>query len=139
MLQNSFFLGLLVVVSVAFVALLADFFQPIFWAATFSIIFYPLHKRIRSRIGNHESVAALITVLLIFCTVIVPALLIGAELAREAADLYTRIETGEVDPGALIRWAEELLPQARQWTERLAIDMEQMRKNVTSAVVNGSQ
>jgi len=139
LLQNAFFLVLLVAVSAAFLGLLTDFFQPIFWAATFAIIFYPVQGWIRGRVGQRETVAALLTVLLIFCTVIVPALWIGAELASEAANLYERIQNGEVDPGALLRWAEELLPQAREWSQRVAIDMEQVRQNITSAVVNGSQ
>ena len=40
--QNSFFYGLLALVSLGFLALLAGFFQPIFWAVTLGVLFLPL-------------------------------------------------------------------------------------------------
>ena len=36
--QNAFFIGLLILVSVAFLGLLSGFFQPIFWAAIVGIV-----------------------------------------------------------------------------------------------------
>ena len=39
--QDWFFLGLVILVTLAFFGLLADFFQPIFWAATLAVIFHP--------------------------------------------------------------------------------------------------
>ena len=83
--RNPFFIGLLGAASISFFALLSGFWQPIFWAAVIGIIFRPVQTRIEARLNGRASLAAVLTVILIFFTVLVPALLLASAVAAEAA------------------------------------------------------
>jgi predicted PurR-regulated permease PerM len=137
--ENAFFMGLLILVTVAFVALLAGFFQPIFWAATIGILFLPVQHALERRLGGRASLAGLLTVILIFFTVLVPALLVASAVAREAADLYTRIQAGEWDPGAVIDWLRGWVPQGISLAERVGINVDELPERVSAVAVKGSQ
>ena len=101
--QNSFFLVLLVLVTLAFLGLIQDFFQPVFWAAVLAVLFYPVQRWWLRRLDGRSSVAALLTVLTILVIVILPLFGIGLAVSREAIHLYERFVTGEIDPDSLDR------------------------------------
>ena len=54
-LQNASFIGLLTLVTLAFFGLLADFVQPIFWAATLAVLFRPVGVRCVALYRGRES------------------------------------------------------------------------------------
>jgi predicted PurR-regulated permease PerM len=137
--QKSFFIGLLILVSVAFIAMLSGFFQPIFWAATVGILFRPVERLLEKRLAGRQSLAAVLTVILIFFTVLAPAMLIASAVAGEAADIFARIQRGELDPGAVLRWTQEMTPELSAWAEKIGVDVDQMPDRLTSAAVKGSQ
>ena len=137
--QRSFFIGLLILVSAVFIALLAGFLQPIFWAATIGIIFLPVQHFLESRLKGRRSLAAVLAVLLIFFTVLVPALLVASAVAEEAAQLYGRIQRGEIDPGAVLRWLQGLTPQLTELAERIGIDVDELPGKLSAAAVAGSR
>jgi predicted PurR-regulated permease PerM len=137
--RQPFFIGLLGAASIAFFVLLVGFWQPIFWAAVIGIIFRPVHTRIADRLNGRESLAAVLTVILIFFTVLVPALLLASAVAAEAAGVYTRIQSGELDVGAVVRWVQSLLPQAGEWATRIGVDLNDLIDKLSAAAVKGSR
>ena len=139
MLQYSFFIGLVVLVTLAFLGLLSDFAQPIFWAATFGVVFHPLQTYLERLLHGRTSLAAMLTVIIVFFTVIIPALLIASVVVREAADFYARVQSGEINPQALLTWLQSLLPQMGDFVERIGFDIDGIGKNLTAAAVAGSR
>ena len=137
--QTSFFIALLIIVTVAFIALLSGFFQPIFWAATVGLIFLPVQHFLEHRLAGRTSVAAVLTVILIFFTVLVPAMLVASAVVREAAQLYGQVQRGEIDPGVILRWLQDMTPQLVDWARRIGINLEEMPDKLTAAAVKGSQ
>ncbi|RLA26548.1 MAG: AI-2E family transporter [Gammaproteobacteria bacterium] len=138
-LQNAFFIGLLILVSVGFFALLSGFFQPIFWAAIIGIIFLPVQHYLENKFGGHRTLAAIITVILIFFTVLLPALLIASAVINEAAIIFGMIQSGEIDPGVLLRWLREMSPQLIERAESIGIDVDQWPAKLSAVAVKGSQ
>jgi predicted PurR-regulated permease PerM len=138
-LQQGFFIALLVLVTAAFIVLLSGYLLPIFWAATLGVLFYPVKARIAARLKGRSSAAAFITTLLILATVIVPVFALVSAVAAEASQLYARIQRGELDPAALLRWVESMAPQVVEWAGSLGIDFEQIRSNLSQAAVRVSQ
>lgn len=138
-LQNSFFIGLLILVSAAFLYLLGDYFQPIFWAAILGILFRPVERRIERAVRGRGSLAAVLTVIVIFCTVLVPSLLVTSAVVSEAASLYARIQSGELDPGALLRWLQGWTPWLTEWAGKVGIDVNQWPEKVSAVAVKASQ
>ena len=109
-LETRSFLILLVAVTLAFLALLADFAQPIFWAAALAVIFHPVHVRILARVGRRESLAALLTLLVIILTVLLPLGFILSAVVNEATILYGRIESGEIGIDQPLEWLRTNVP-----------------------------
>lgn len=69
-------------------------FQPFITALILAgiivVLFYPLHKKINRKIPN--SLAALISTLLVFIIIIVPGLLVATGIVREAIDLSQNLK-----------------------------------------------
>ncbi len=137
--KHPFFIGLLVVASAGFLLLLLNFWQPVFWAAVIGILFRPVQQRVERALGGRDTLAAVLTVLLIFFTVLVPAMLLASAVTAEAAGLYARIQSGELDIGALVRWLQGFLPQASEWAGRFGIDLAQLPDKLSAAAIRGSQ
>lgn len=138
-LRQPFFAGLIIAVSLAFGAVLLSFWQPIFWAIVIGLLFRPVEVWLSERLGGRRSLAAVLTVILIFFTVIVPTLLLVSAVAAEATALYQRVQSGEVDIGAAIRWVQGLLPQASEWLAHFGIKLSELPQRLSSAAVEGGQ
>lgn len=137
--HHPFFLGLLGAASLGFFALLMGFWQAIFWAVVIGILFRPVQKRLTGRLSGRASLSAALTVILIFFTVIVPAMLLASMVTAEAAGVYHRIQSGELDVGGIVRWVQNLLPQASDWAARIGIDLNELPAKLSAAAVKGSQ
>ncbi|MBS93993.1 MAG: AI-2E family transporter [Chromatiales bacterium] len=138
-LQNASFIGLLALVTFAFFGLLADFVQPIFWAATLTVLFHPAYTRFLGIVKGRKSPAALLTLMLICITVIIPAWFIASAVVTEAADLYGRVESGEINPAVVLEWLRSSLPAVNELLDRAGITPEEVKANLSSAVVTGSR
>jgi predicted PurR-regulated permease PerM len=137
--RHPFFIGLLAATSLSFFALLVGFWQPIFWAAVIGILFRPVESVLNARLDGRSSLAALLTLIIIVFTVLVPALLLASAVAAEAAGVYARIQSGEIDVGAAVSWVQSLLPQAGEWAARVGIDLDELPEKLSAAALKGSQ
>src|SRR5690606_30804358 len=74
--QDKFFVGLVAVVSLAFVWILLPFYGAVFWATVLAILFAPMYRRLTRAGRSHRTPAALLTTLLIVLLVILPSVII---------------------------------------------------------------
>jgi len=138
-LQYAAFLGLLTAVTLAFFGLLLDFVQPIFWAATLAIIFNPAHTRILALVKDRPTIAAFLTLLLIIITVLIPAWFIASSVVVEASTLYTRVQSGEVNPASVLDWARSSLPVVNDFLDRIGVTPEDVKAKLSAVAIQGSQ
>ncbi len=82
-----FFFGVFFVLLVSLTRLFLPFFTPVMFAATLTIVFYPLHLWITKRVNNRNA-AAFVSTLLIAMIVVLPVLFLVWYLVKEAADLF---------------------------------------------------
>lgn len=108
--QRASFYVLLVVVTVAFLWLLIPYYTAVLWAVILAILFFPVHKRLERSLGGRSTIAALLTLLLCICLVILPALAILASLIQEGTSLYQRISSNEIDLNAHLLRLQSILP-----------------------------
>ncbi len=134
-LQKSVFLGMLAAVSLAFLALIQDFLYPVFWAATLATLFHGVNERLVPRVRGRRSLAAALTLLIILFTVILPAAFVTSAVISEAAALYQRIQSGEIDVARLLDWAQQQLPLVNDLMERVGVTLEDVRTTLQSAAV----
>ena len=139
MIQSAFFFAILIAASLAFIALIVPFFEPILWATTLAILFQPVQKLLLSRVNERVNLAALITLLIILITVIVPAMFLSIAVAREAIDLYQAIANGEVDISGPLSWAQSAWPSLMERSEGLGLNLDELKEKLSSSALQGSQ
>lgn len=109
-LQNKAFVLLLVIVSLAFAAILWPFYEAVFWGVALAILFMPLHRRVLLRMRGKPNLAALATLVLCLVVVILPMTLISISLVQEATHVYERLRSGQLDFGTYLQQVIAALP-----------------------------
>lgn len=136
--QNFFFL-LLAGLTLVFFWVLRGFFQPIFWAAIMGILFLPVQRRIGRRLVGRPSWAALATLLVILITVMVPTITVSGAVAEQGLQLYQSLQSGDIDPGALLNRVEQgLPPEVLGLLERIGISPEALEARISQAALDAS-
>jgi predicted PurR-regulated permease PerM len=137
--QNGAFIGLLTLVTLAFFGLLADFVQPIFWAATLGVIFFPVHKRLLQLVRQRQSIAAGLTLVVICITVIIPMWFITSSVANEAALLYGKVQSGQISPDKALEWGRSHAPSTVAMLNKVGITIDEIKDGLSTAAIKGSQ
>lgn len=114
------FVALVVAVSLAFAWVLAPFFDAIVWATILAILFAPMQRRMRARLGERHSLAALITLLAVVLMVIFPVTLVATSFLQELRKAYAMFQAGELEISAYLERMQGILPgwvtgQLEQW------------------------
>jgi len=138
-LQNGFFIAVVLLTTLAFLGVVQNFLQPVFWAAVLATIFHPMHEWWLEKTGGREALASVCTLFAILVIVILPLFLIGLAVAQEASTLYERIASGEIDLRAAVQWVEDMLPVASDFLSQFGIDLRTLQDRLSSAAVGISR
>lgn len=105
------------------VAVLADFWKPIFWAIILAILFTPVSDSLSARMGGRRSLGAALTILIVTVLVIIPTAYFGSAIISQALETLETLQS-DVDRIGLYldRIEAELLAQFGTGTTGLAID-----------------
>lgn len=139
--QRTSFYVLLALVTIAFIWLLLPYYTAILWAVILAIIFFPVHKWLERVSWGRSGVAALMTVVLCICLVIIPALLILSSLVQEGTSLYRRINSNEIDLSAFLTRLQEALPTfIDNWLTSLKLGgFAELRAKMSSSFMEAGQ
>ena len=137
--QNAFFIALLLAVSLAFLWVIRDFLQPVFWAAVLAVLFYPVYRRWHGWVSGRAALASVLTIVVILLLVILPLVLVGMAVTREATALYERIASGELDLQAPLESIEQAVPLVNDFLDRFGVDVEKLRQGLSDAAVTASR
>lgn len=107
--QSSFFL-LLAVVTLMLAVIVWPFASPILWSALAAIMFQPLFQGVKARVGGRTNPAAIISLMIIFFAVLLPAMFIGGLVAEEAASVVIAFQEGRIDIAAWFDTVYNALP-----------------------------
>jgi predicted PurR-regulated permease PerM len=138
-LEYVFFLMLVLAATVAVVVLIQEFLQPLFWAAILAILFYPSYRYGMRILGPRPALTAMLTVIMIVLIVILPFSLVGLAVTREAADLYARIASGEIDVQDPLRFLRNTLPVVTAYLDRFGVDAQRLQQGLSNVAVTVSQ
>lgn len=138
--EDTTFLLLIVVVTVAFGWILQPFYGAILWAIVGAVIFAPLYRRLL-RSTLKPTLAAAMSVLLVTAIVIIPLAMVTASLVREASGLYAKVQSGEINFGSYVQQVFDALPGwIRGLLERVNLsDLSALRDNLSSGLMKGGQ
>lgn len=137
--QRIFFAALLLGVSAAFVWLIRGFVQPIFWAVALGIVFFPMQRKLDKLLKGRTSLAAACSVIIILLIVVLPLGALITAVAGEAAGLYERIRTNEINVSGAIDWVEQQVPIIVETADSIGVDLDRVQSQLTSSAVTVSQ
>lgn len=137
--DRAFFFLLLVVVTLAFYGLIADFMKPVFWALVLAVLFQPLQRYMLRVIPERPSLDAMITLLTTVFAVVIPVFLVGVAVAREAAAIAQDLEQGNIHPMGALTWVQERIPVLTALLDRFGVDLSQVQQGLSTAAVASGQ
>lgn len=138
-LERAFFVGLLFLVTGAFVWIVRGFLQPIFWAVALGIVFFPAHEYIQRRFVPNRSIAAAVSVVLVVVVVILPIAGVAAAVTNEATGLYQRLREGDIDLTQLYTRLQERLPNVEERLQSIGINLSQVPAQISSSATTIAQ
>lgn len=135
-LENRAFALLIAAITVVLALTIWPFAGPVLWAVVLSIVFLPLYDRLNTRMPGHPSRAAVLTLLVIAIGIVAPVILLASAVINEAAGVYTRVRSGQVDLNALFFRAEAWMPRwARDMLQGAGVaDLESLRAKLTHSI-----
>lgn len=98
--QRFLFISLLLLFGYLVYLVFAPFLVPLTWAVLLTIVFFPLHQRVRDRIPQTNR-AALVTTLLLTLLIVVPALVVMGAFTAQAVEMVQ---------WAQVEWREGRVP-----------------------------
>ena len=110
----SFFVLLLILVTIGFIATIMPWFGSIFWAVIFAVIFWPLHTWIQRKMPRFRNLAALITLILWIFLALIPLLLITGALIREINIFYELVRDGKFN---IVTYSNAILERMPSWLD----------------------
>jgi predicted PurR-regulated permease PerM len=118
------FLAVLGAITAWFLYLIAQpFLKPVFIAIVFAIVFFPFHARIQRDIRN-QTLAALLSTLLVLLVIIIPTVLLGTAIRDELADAYQSLSLRSAQSGGWVPYLLQLSDRIKGWVGRY-IDVSQ--------------
>lgn len=140
-LEQKVFLALVVVVSLAFGWVLLPYYGAVFWAVILAIIFAPLQRRLQRRFPKRRNLAAFLTLMATLLVAVLPVSLIASLLVGETAELYSRVQSGDLRLGEYVDRLRELLPAGveAQLNRAGLGDTASIRDRLSDGLMAGSQ
>ena len=139
MVRTAFFFAILIAASLAFIAMLLPFFEPILWAVTLAVLFRPVQLFFLRNFNQRQNCASLTTLFLILFVVIVPAMFLLSTVAKEGFSLYQAIAKGEIDVSGPISWVQSTWPSLLEYIKDLGIDIDELKTKFSSSALKSSQ
>ena len=132
-LAQSSFLILLITITLLFGWVIQPFFGAILWAVVIAVVFHPLQTKWSPHFGARKNLLAFAVLLLCTLMVILPLLFIAFSLAQEGANLYQKVQSGELDLSAHIAKAKNGFPELQNLLQRAGIDVGNLQQRLTNA------
>lgn len=139
--EDRVFVALVVTGSLAFGWILWPFYGAILWSVVAAVVFAPLYRRLSQAMQQRHSLAAAATIMIIVTLVILPLTLLSVTLAREASNVYGRVQSGELD---LVRSFQQILDGLPRWMARVLDHfgltiLAGVQEKLSSVLLKGSQ
>ena len=103
--ERILFVALLGLLAYLVYLIFSPFLVPLAWGAVLTIMFYPVHRRLRKRIPR-ANLAALVTTLLLTVVIIVPTLMVAGAFTTQTVQVAQRVQA---------EWEQGRLPLSQLW------------------------
>jgi len=118
--RNLIFLGALMLVTLGFLYIIRPFIYPIFWAAVFAALFYPLYKKLNLKLKT-PNLSATLTLIIAFFAIAIPLLIFGTILITQSVDIYNKVSNNQDQITSFLTKAAETIKN-NHFTARFNFD-----------------
>ncbi len=133
--ETQSFLGLLVLVSLAFLWVLKPFFGPIFWAVAIAIIFAPVQNWLHKKMPGRCNTNALLTLLICLVIVILPVVFLVTSVVSQVADFYQMVESGQIDLAKYVQQVQDGFPRLQNWLARFGFEFDRLKQGAAEGAM----
>lgn len=140
-LTKGFFILIVFIVTTAFFDVLSPYYSAILWAAILAVIFNPVKNKIRTRLGERNGLAALMTIVIICLIVFTPLAIILSSLAYELNLVYSKLQHNDTQfPTVVASLFAHLPGWARSFLADHNLDSaQQIQQQLSDAALKGGQ
>jgi len=92
--RSQFFFILFFGAAILMYFILRPFIAPLFLAFASAVIFRPLYLSLIRRLGGRETLAAVITILILLVAILIPLFFVGGLIFNQSRDVYTHLSQG---------------------------------------------
>jgi predicted PurR-regulated permease PerM len=108
--QNGGLILFLTLITISLTIIISGFLGALLWAALAALMFQPLFQRILARSPASRNRAAALTLLIITIAVIIPALIVSSLVVDQAAGVYGKLRTGQINFAVYFEQVVQALP-----------------------------
>lgn len=139
--EDAGFAVLVILITLAFLYLLAPYFGAVLWGVVAAIMFQPLTARLAERLGGRKNLATSVVLFGLVALFVIPAILLGVNLVQEATYLYGKISSGQIDIGRVFQQVLNALPSRLRGflAEYDLTSFETIRREFGSGIANSLQ
>lgn len=137
--EKRIFVWVLAAVSVAFLLVLLPFAAPILWAGILAVLFQSVNRRLLHWFPKKKNVAAVLTTLVAVIVVVLPVVFILMSVIGQAADWFSKFESGELDFGRYFDKITEALPVVNESLQSFGISPDNLKEQAagyTTTIAN---
>lgn len=98
-------------ITLIFLWIVSPYAGAVLWSVVFAILFSRLKDRIAARIGGRQTLASVLTLLVLIALVILPFFMVAGLVLNEAASLYHAIRSGSIDVGSVVGKVLAVVPE----------------------------
>lgn len=135
--STVFFYAFLLLLLYLTYLIIVPFASPILWAAILVVVFQPVYRRLLHRLGGQSGLAALVLTIAVIAAVMVPAMLCGWVLAREATSFYQAAEQFYQQQGAAGIASHPVVVAVRALWDRVSLPFKGLGVDLNALLLGG--
>ena len=133
----AFFYGSLLLLLYLTYLILIPFASPILWAAVLVIVFQPVYRRLLQWLGGKSGLTALLLTITVIAVVMIPAILCGWVLTREAANFYQAAERFYQQQGVAGIASHPAVMAGRAFWDRVSLPFTRLGFDLNAVLLSG--
>jgi predicted PurR-regulated permease PerM len=104
-------------------AILSPYLSPLFLSLVLYIVWKPVHHRVSRVFGKHESLSALVSLLCVIVTILLPFIFFGTLLSEDARNLYNDISQSGSSATSVEKLSDLLHGKGADFLSKLGVDI----------------
>jgi len=136
--EKRIFVWVLAAVSIAFLLVMMPFAAPLLWACVLAVLFHPINKKLLRYFPGRENLTTLATLLIAILVVVLPVVFILSSVIGEAANLFHKYESGQINVGEYLDKITGAFPAVQEKAASFGFDLDDLKEKLGGYLATGA-